>query len=154
MYSHITFIQLRRSDAWRQASGLLFIYGQEHWRSRQTPGVCLLHSIMLYWLRGKLRGTEHDAIHTDDLPLKAGTPDSAINDISKSLERIVITKDTDFLDSYYINNSPSRLLLIITGNIVNKELYRLFTKNIAAIIAAFNDHSLVELDNNDLIIHE
>ena len=26
---------------------------------------------------------EHDAIHTDDLPLKAATPDSAVNDISK-----------------------------------------------------------------------
>jgi predicted nuclease of predicted toxin-antitoxin system len=107
-----------------------------------------------YGLKNFLVSLEHDAIHTDDLPLKASTPDSTINDISKTQERIVITKDTDFLDSYYINNIPSRLLLITTGNIVNKELYRLFTKNITAILEAFNDHSLVELDNNDLIIHE
>jgi predicted nuclease of predicted toxin-antitoxin system len=75
-----------------------------------------------YELKTFLISLEHDAIHTDDLPLKAGTPDSAINEISKTQERIVITKDTDFLDSYYINNSPTRLLLITTGNIVNKEL--------------------------------
>ncbi len=107
-----------------------------------------------YGLKIFLDSLEYDTIHTDDLPLKAETPDSAINDISNTQERIVITKDTDFLDSFYIKNTPSKLLLITTGNIINKELYSLFTKNIAAIIKAFNNHSLVELDNNDLIIHE
>ncbi|HWR32738.1 MAG TPA: DUF5615 family PIN-like protein [Chitinophagaceae bacterium] len=107
-----------------------------------------------YGLKTFLVSLEHDAIHTDDLPLKAETPDSAINEISKSQDRIVITKDTDFLDSYYIKNIPPKLLLITTGNIVNKELYRLFTKNITAIIDAFQEHRLVELDNSDLIIHE
>jgi predicted nuclease of predicted toxin-antitoxin system len=107
-----------------------------------------------YGLKTFLSSQGHDAIHTDDLPLKAETPDSAINDISKTQERIVITKDADFLDSYYIKNIPPRLLLITTGNIVNKQLYNLFTKNIVAIIEAFNDHTLVEMDNNDLIIHE
>jgi predicted nuclease of predicted toxin-antitoxin system len=105
-------------------------------------------------LKTFLVSLNHDAIHTDDLPLKAKTSDSAINDISKTQERIVIPKDTDFLDSYYVKNIPSRLLLITTGNIVNKELYTLFTKNITAIIEAFNNHTLVELDNSDLIIHE
>ena len=72
-----------------------------------------------YGLKIFLSSQGHDAIHTDDLPLKAETPDSAINDISKTQERIVITKDADFLDSYYIKNIPPRLLLITTGNIVN-----------------------------------
>ena len=107
-----------------------------------------------YGLKNFLLSLKHDAIHTDDLPLQARTSDSAINDISKTQERIVITKDTDFLDSYYVENIPFKLLLITTGNIVNKELYNLFTKNINAIIEAFNHHSLVELDNYDLIIHE
>lgn len=107
-----------------------------------------------YGLKTFLVSLEHDAIHTDDMPLKAETPDSAINEISKSQERIVITKDTDFLDSYYINNIPPKLLLITTGNIVNKELNSLFTKNIRSIIDAFQEHRLVELDNSDLIIHE
>jgi predicted nuclease of predicted toxin-antitoxin system len=107
-----------------------------------------------YGLKSFLTSQGHDAIHTDDLPLKAETPDTTINNISKTQERIVITKDADFLDSYYIKNIPPRLLLITTGNIVNKQLYNLFTKNIVAIIEAFNNHNLVELDNNDLIIHE
>ena len=107
-----------------------------------------------YGLKTFLVSLEHDVIHTDDLPLKAETSDSAINNISKTQERIVITKDTDFLDSYYIKNIPSKLLLITTGNIINKDLYGLFTKNIAAIFEAFNNHFLVELNNTDLIIHE
>jgi predicted nuclease of predicted toxin-antitoxin system len=107
-----------------------------------------------YGLKIFLNSQGHDAIHTDDLPLKAETPDSEINNISKAQERIVITKDTDFLDSYYIKNIPPKLLLVTTGNIVNKELYSLFTQNIAAIIEAFSNHSLVEIDNTDLIIHE
>ena len=44
-----------------------------------------------YGLKNFLVSLGHDAIHTDDLPLKAGTPDSAINDIAKTEERIVIT---------------------------------------------------------------
>lgn len=107
-----------------------------------------------YGLKIFLSSQGHDAIHTDDLPQKAETPDSEINNISKTQERIVITKDTDFLDSYYINNMPPRLLLVTTGNIVNKQLYNLFTRNIAAIIEAFNSYSLIEIDNTDLIIHE
>jgi predicted nuclease of predicted toxin-antitoxin system len=62
-----------------------------------------------YGLKIFLSSQGHDAIHTDDLPLKAETPDSGINNISKTQERIVITKDADFLDSYYIKNIPPRL---------------------------------------------
>jgi predicted nuclease of predicted toxin-antitoxin system len=64
----------------------------------------LLHEVIAdaqlpYGLKAFLSSRGHDAIHTDDLPLKAETPDSAINNISKTEERIVITKDADFLDS-------------------------------------------------------
>lgn len=42
-----------------------------------------------------------DVIHTDDLPNKEFTTDNEIREISVKEERIVITKDSDFLDSYY-----------------------------------------------------
>ena len=39
----------------------------------------------------------HDAIHTDDLPTKHLTPDSEIIKIAEKEDRIVVSKDSDFL---------------------------------------------------------
>jgi len=44
-------------------------------------------------------------------------PDIEIRTVADSEMRIVITKDYDFLDSYYFQNSPKKLLQITTGNI-------------------------------------
>ncbi|MEO6454390.1 MAG: DUF5615 family PIN-like protein [Ginsengibacter sp.] len=107
-----------------------------------------------YGVKSFLLTQGYDTIHTEDLPLKDRTPDWEINKISLEQQRIVVTKDIDFLDSYYLKKMPFKLLLITTGNIVNRDLYNLFTKNISAIIKAFSNYSLVEMDNNSLIIHE
>jgi predicted nuclease of predicted toxin-antitoxin system len=42
--------------------------------------------------------------------------------ISIQEERIVVTKDTDFFDSFLIRQQPYKLLLVSTGNITNAEL--------------------------------
>ncbi|GEM_PF-6472755 len=55
-------------------------------------------------------------------PLQNATPDAEINDISIQQERIVVTKDTDFFDSFLIRQQPYKLLLVSTGNITNAEL--------------------------------
>ena len=47
-----------------------------------------------------------DAINTDDLPDKERTTDNQIREISVNENRIVITKDTDFVDSYFVNRVP------------------------------------------------
>jgi len=49
----------------------------------------------------------------------------------------LIIKDSDFLDSFYLKNSPQKLLLISTGNIRNTELLVLFQRNILRIIDLF-----------------
>jgi predicted nuclease of predicted toxin-antitoxin system len=95
-----------------------------------------------------------DVIHTDDLPNKEFSTDKEIREISFKEERIVITKDADFLDSYYITGVPERLLLVSTGNIKNKDLILLFDSNIDQIVELFNDHSFIELNNAELLGHE
>ncbi|WP_192820592.1 DUF5615 family PIN-like protein [Rufibacter sp. LB8] len=95
-----------------------------------------------------------DAVHTDDLPDKERTTDQQIREISVTQNRIVVTKDADFLDSYYIKGIPKRLLLISTGNIRNKELYQLFANNLGQVIQMFETCNCVEMDNTDLIGHE
>lgn len=95
-----------------------------------------------------------DVIHTDDLPNREFTTDSEIREISIKEERIVITKDSDFLDSYYLKGIPRKLLLISTGNIRNKALLSLFESNLNTIIELLNTYSFIEIDNYEIIGHE
>jgi len=51
----------------------------------------------------------HDAVHTLDLPLRNKTTDSEINQLSGNEQRIVITKDADFVDSFILQGKPWKL---------------------------------------------
>jgi len=95
-----------------------------------------------------------DAIHTEDLPDKNRTTDRQICEVSLSEERIVVTKDSDFVDNHYITGIPRKLLLISTGNIRNKELFDLFKANIQNILTALASGNLVEVNNHQIIVHE
>ena len=87
-----------------------------------------------YRLAILLREKGFDVKHTDDLPNKELTIDSEIRTLAKIENRSVITKHNDFFESYIINKSPSGLLLISTGNIVNKVPFNLFNKHYHAEI--------------------
>ena len=95
-----------------------------------------------------------DVVHTDNLPNREFTTDNEIRELSVSEKRIVITKDSDFLDSFYIKAIPPKLLLVSTGNIKNKALINLFDSNIEKIVELFSTFSFVELDNFEIIGHE
>ena len=95
-----------------------------------------------------------DVVHTDNLPNREFTTDNEIRELSVSEKRIVITKDSDFLDSFYIKAIPPKLLLVSTGNIKNKALISLFDSNIDKIVELFSTYSFVELDNFEIIGHE
>ena len=96
----------------------------------------------------------HDAIHTDDLGDKERTSDNEIREVSENQNRIVISKDSDFVDSFYVKGIPKKLLIISTGNIKNSELFSLFSKNIEKIVILLDTNDLVEMNNNDIIAHE
>ena len=96
----------------------------------------------------------YDAILTDDLGDKETTSDNEIREVSENQNRIVISKDADFVDSFYIKGIPKKLLLISTGNIKNSELFSLFSKNIKKIVTLFDTNDLVEMNSNDIIAHE
>lgn len=96
----------------------------------------------------------HDAIHTADLPNKEKTSDNEIREIARQEERIVITKDVDFLNSFYLQNHPKRLLIVTTGNIKNNELFELVLNNMKRIEELFTQCNLVELNNKEIVGHE
>lgn len=107
-----------------------------------------------YSLAILLRSKGLDVIHTDDLPNKERTSDTQIRDVAKEQNRIVITKDNDFFDSYILSKSPSRLLLISTGNILNKDLFVLFENYFDLITGYFGKYNFLELTNDELYAHE
>ncbi len=84
------------------------------------------------------------------MPAKELTSDNEIRAIAELENRIVITKDNDFFDSYILRKSPQRLLLISTGNIVNKVSFQLFEKNLELIVRWFESYDFLELTNDEL----
>ncbi len=100
-----------------------------------------------------LRAEGHEAVHTRDLPVGNRTEDNAINELSLREQRVVVTKDEDFVDLFLLRHEPYKLLLVATGNISNKELELIFQKNLEAIVEAFEICDFVELDRTALICH-
>ena len=78
-----------------------------------------------------------DAIHTLDLPDANRTTDEQINNVADREQRVVVTKDADFVDSHVLRGRPARLLLISTGNISNRDLEALLVPLIPDIVREF-----------------
>jgi predicted nuclease of predicted toxin-antitoxin system len=104
-------------------------------------------------LARQLQAVGHDALHTLDLPSGNRTSDAEINAISASEQRIVGTKDSDFVDSFMLHHRPWKLLLVSTGNISNRELEQLFAANLTAIANGFITYDYVELNRTNIIFH-
>ena len=102
----------------------------------------------------RLRELGQSARHTLDLSAGNRTSDQEIAGIADDEDAIVITKDADFLDSHLLNGSPSRLLLVSTGNISNRQLLSLFERHIDQITAALAQGRLLELTPTGLVLHD
>jgi len=96
----------------------------------------------------------HDSIHTLDLPDKNKTVDGCINTLSLKEERIVISKDADFLESFLLKKVPPKLLLVKTGNIPNTSLLQIFELHLIYITDALVSNSLIEITKTEIIIHQ
>lgn len=95
----------------------------------------------------------HDAVHTLDLPNGNRTTDVEILKIAKDENRVVVSKDADFVNSFHVNGEPEKLLLVSTGNIGNADLEALLLPNLPAVVEAFSTAGLAELTRSNLIIH-
>ena len=96
----------------------------------------------------------YDTLHTKDLPQQNATSDTQINEISIEQERVVITKDSDFVDSFLTIQKPTKLLLITTGNIKNSELEQIFVKNLSTLVDLLQHHDYIEMNRNEIIVHQ
>lgn len=95
-----------------------------------------------------------DAVHTLDLPDGNRTTDIKVIATAEIKERVVVTKDADFVDSHLLLGRPAKLLLISTGNIRNRDLEALLIPLIPELIRGFATHAFLEVDRSGIVIRE
>ncbi len=103
-------------------------------------------------LRSVFTAAGHDAMHTLDLPDQNASRDSALNAVSISEQRVVVSKDTDFYYSHLLQGRPWKLVLVRTGNMSLRETKQLFETHLPAIVAALAACTLVEIDRQKISI--
>jgi len=92
-----------------------------------------------------------DAMHVNEMHNKWFTKDREICAYADANDLIIITKDSDFRNSFFINNSPNKLIKINLGNISTQDLIQIISNNIASI-SKVSKHSsfLIEIDKTDV----
>jgi predicted nuclease of predicted toxin-antitoxin system len=93
-----------------------------------------------------------DAVHTLDLPNGNRTTDEQINDVADREQRVVVTKDADYVDGHVLRGRPAKLLLISTGNISNRDLEALLVPLLTDILREFQAHSFLELGRAGIVV--
>lgn len=99
-----------------------------------------------------LTAAGHDARHTLDLPGGNRTTDAEVSDVASREERVVVTKDADFVDAHLLYGRPARLLLVSTGNMSNRQLEALVVPLIPDLVREFGAHVFLELGPGGLIV--
>lgn len=82
------------------------------------------------------------------------TSDDEICAVADQDDRIVVTKDDDFMYSFLVEGKPGRLLLLSTGNITNAELSGLFRDTLPVLEESFAESDFVELRRDTILLHE
>jgi predicted nuclease of predicted toxin-antitoxin system len=114
----------------------------------------LLDAMLPRHVARRLVASGHDAVHTLDLPSGNRTPDRDIIALGDREARAIVTKDSDFVNSYVIAGRPRRLVLVSTGNIGNDGLERRLFEHLAMIEQALEERGFVEVTADGLVIHE
>jgi len=104
-------------------------------------------------LATRLTELGHDAVHSRDLPRGNRSTDSDLCKIADASGRILVSKDRDFLDSFYINGLPLQLLWVTVGNATNTDLLKLLESMLPDLQQAFAHSTCIEITSHELIVH-
>lgn len=94
-------------------------------------------------LATQLKQAGLEATHTLELPDGNRTTDQALISLSLANQAVLVTKDSDFVESFLLKKEPWKLVLVSTGNIGNDELLSLFERNIKQIIERLGTYDLL-----------
>ena len=111
--------------------------------------ICDVH--ISYKLVNHLRILEFEVFHIIEILDKWLTSDSKICNYADQNDFIVVTKDSDFRNSFYIKKSPKKLIKINLGNISNQELIKIFSDNLDYFTALNKKEMfIVEMDKTSI----
>jgi len=80
-----------------------------------------------------------DALHTTDYEDGHLLTDKSIRKIALDSNRIILSKDWDFYDDYFLLGAPPRIVHLQIGNCGNQELFFTWEKNHKQIINLLNE---------------
>jgi predicted nuclease of predicted toxin-antitoxin system len=114
--------------------------------------LCDVH--ISYKLAKHIESLGYEAIHVNSILDKWYSKDNDIADYSDKNNFIIISKDSDFRDSYFVKKSPKKLIKINLGNISNTELIDTFTKLLAKLKDIDTDKDfLIEVDKESFKLY-
>ncbi|HKJ43587.1 MAG TPA: DUF5615 family PIN-like protein [Sunxiuqinia sp.] len=115
--------------------------------------LCDVH--ISYQLCTRLKSMGFETTHVNEILDRSETKDSDICKYADQNDLIVVTKDSDFRNSYFIKQTPKKLVKINLGNIPNQELITIFTDNIRAIQKLYlRQNFLLEIDQDNINLIE
>jgi predicted nuclease of predicted toxin-antitoxin system len=86
-----------------------------------------------------------EAIHINKILNHSETTDRDICEYADRGDFVVISKDSDFRDSFFLSKTPKKLIKVNLGNISNDQLLEIFQRN-------FDD--ILKLDSTDIFLLE
>ncbi|MDO8952543.1 MAG: DUF5615 family PIN-like protein [Draconibacterium sp.] len=111
--------------------------------------LCDVH--ISYKVTKHLQSLGFEAVHINDILDKSCSSDKSICHYADKNDLIVITKDPDFRNSFYINNSPKKFIKINLGNISNDLLIQVITDNLEHFKKLNNSQVfIVEVDKTSI----
>ncbi|MEM6822043.1 MAG: DUF5615 family PIN-like protein [Verrucomicrobiota bacterium] len=96
-------------------------------------------------LTPQLQSWGHDAIHTRYLPSGNRTSDEEIMTVANEEGRILVTRDSDFIESLIFDDKPKQLLFISIGNATNERVLDLVESHMEYLQSAFKTHRVVHI---------
>ena len=99
----------------------------------------------------KSRG--YECLHVKNILDGTRTKDKEICKFADAYDYIVITKDSDFRNSFFVLNSPLKLIKINLGNISNNELIDIINANLDKFKIYFTEKSkIIEINKNSIVV--
>lgn len=90
-----------------------------------------------------------EAIHGSEILDGWQTRDNDFCKFADENNCVLISKDSDFRNSHFIQNSPRKLIKINLGNISNDKLINIFKEKLPQIITALkSDKVIIEVDED------
>ncbi len=111
--------------------------------------LCDVH--IAYKLKNFFLAQGFEALHVNELLNKSDTCDGDIGDYADKEGCILITKDFDFVDFYYLRQSPKKIIKINLGNIATDELIVILMDVLPFIQKVLHrTHFLIELNKDGI----